>query len=136
MTVGGSRLQGPLELLDGLMEAGPKDLTIACNNAGSGRVGLAKLMDLGRVRKIICSFPRSSDPVVFESLYRAGKIKLLGVASAERSSAVPEVPTIAESGLPGFRSITWFALAGPPGLPAELAQKINRDIDEILRQRW
>lgn len=66
----------PNQLLDGLMELGVKDLTIACNNAGSGRVGLAKLMDLGQVRKIICSFPRSSDPVVFESLYRAGKIEL------------------------------------------------------------
>ena len=42
-------------------------------------------------------------------LYRAGKLKLLGVASAERSKDVPEIPTIAESGLPGFRSITWFA---------------------------
>ncbi len=66
----------PNQLLDGLIEAGPKDLVVACNNAGSGRVGLARLMDLGRVRKIICSFPRSSDPVVFESLYRAGKIEL------------------------------------------------------------
>ena len=66
----------PNQLLDGLIEAGQKDLVIACNNAGSGRVGLARLMDLGRVRKLICSFPRSSDPVVFESLYRAGKIEL------------------------------------------------------------
>lgn len=66
----------PNQLLDGLIEAGVKDLTVVANNAGSGRVGLARLMDLGRVRKIICSFPRSSDPVVFESLYRAGKIEL------------------------------------------------------------
>ena len=66
----------PNALIDGLIEQGAKDLTIACNNAGVGRVGLARLMDLGRVRKIICSFPRSSDPVVFETLYRAGKIEL------------------------------------------------------------
>ena len=66
----------PNALIDGLIEHGAKDLTIATNNAGVGRVGLARLMDLGRVRKIICSFPRSSDPVVFESLYRAGKIEL------------------------------------------------------------
>jgi 3-oxoadipate CoA-transferase alpha subunit len=66
----------PNQLLDGLMELGTKELTIVCNNAGSGRVGLAKLMDLGQVRKLVCSFPRSSDPVVFESLYRAGKIEL------------------------------------------------------------
>jgi len=67
-------------------------------------------------------------------LYRAGKLKLLGVASAERSKDVPEIPTIAESGIPGFRSITWFAIAAPPGTPAPLAQKINRDVDEILRK--
>ena len=65
-------------------------------------------------------------------LYRAGKLKILGVASAERSAAVPELPTIAEQGLPGFRSITWFAIAGPPGLPAALAEKINRDTDAVL----
>ena len=67
-------------------------------------------------------------------LYRAGKLKLLGVASDERVSTVPELPTIAESGLPGFRSITWFALAGPPGLAAALAEKINHDVAEILRR--
>ena len=67
-------------------------------------------------------------------LYRAGKLKLLGVASAERSKDVPEIPTVAEQGIPGFRSITWFAIAGPPGLPAPLADKINRDVAEILRK--
>ena len=66
----------PNALIDGLIEQGAKDLTVACNNAGVGRSGLARLMELGRVRKIICSFPRSSDPVVFEGLYRAGKIEL------------------------------------------------------------
>jgi tripartite-type tricarboxylate transporter receptor subunit TctC len=67
-------------------------------------------------------------------LYKSGKLKLLGVASDERASAIPEVPTIAESGIPGFRSITWFAIAGPPGLPAALADKINRDVAGILRK--
>ncbi len=67
-------------------------------------------------------------------LYRAGKLKLLGVASAERSKDVPEIPTIAESGIPGFRSITWFAMAAPPGTPAPLAEKINRDIADILQK--
>ena len=67
-------------------------------------------------------------------LFHAGKVKILGVASPERDSALPDVPTIAEQGLPGFRSITWFALAGPPGLPAALAEKINRDTDAILKK--
>jgi tripartite-type tricarboxylate transporter receptor subunit TctC len=67
-------------------------------------------------------------------LYRAGKLKLLGVASTERSKDVPEIPTIAESGIPGFRSITWFAMAAPPGTPAQLVEKINRDVAAILRK--
>ena len=66
----------PNALIDGLIEQGARELVVVANNAGVGRVGLARLMDLGRVRKIVCSFPRSSDPVVFESLYRAGKIEL------------------------------------------------------------
>jgi tripartite-type tricarboxylate transporter receptor subunit TctC len=67
-------------------------------------------------------------------LFRAGKVTILGVASPERDRAIPEVPTIAEQGLPGFRSITWFAIAAPPGLPAALADKINRDTDAILQK--
>jgi tripartite-type tricarboxylate transporter receptor subunit TctC len=47
---------------------------------------------------------------------------------------VKELPTIAESGFPGFRSITWFAMAGPPKMPAALAQRINRDVVEILKR--
>jgi 3-oxoadipate CoA-transferase, alpha subunit len=66
----------PNALIDGLIEQGAKELTVVANNAGVGRVGLARLMELGRVRKIICSYPRTSDPVVFEGLYRAGKIEL------------------------------------------------------------
>jgi tripartite-type tricarboxylate transporter receptor subunit TctC len=67
-------------------------------------------------------------------LSRSGKLKMLGVASAERESAIPDLPTIAEQGVPGFRSITWFAMVGPPGLPEALAEKINRDTDEILKK--
>ena len=75
--VGGFGAVGqPNALIDGLIEQGAKDLVIAANNAGVGHIGLARLMELGRVRKIVCSFPRSSDPVVFETLYRAGKIEL------------------------------------------------------------
>lgn len=66
----------PDELIEGLIEQGAKDLTVVANNAGAGRVGLARLMAEGRVRKIICSFPRSAGSVVFEDLYRAGKLEL------------------------------------------------------------
>jgi 3-oxoadipate CoA-transferase alpha subunit len=66
----------PDEMIEGLIEQGAKDLTVVANNAGAGKVGLAKLMEAGRVRKIICSFPRSAGSSVFEELYRAGKIEL------------------------------------------------------------
>lgn len=67
-------------------------------------------------------------------MFKAGKLTILGVASPERDGAIPDVPTVAEQGLPGFRSITWFGLAGPPGLPAALAEKINRDTDAVLKK--
>ncbi len=66
-------------------------------------------------------------------IYRGGQIKMLAVGSAKRISALPEVPTMEESGLPGFRSITWFALAAPPGTPPPLVAKINRDTVEVLK---
>jgi hypothetical protein len=66
----------PNALIDGLIEQGAKDLTVVANNSGVGHVGLARLLETGRVRKIVCSFPRTADPVVFEGLYRAGKIEL------------------------------------------------------------
>jgi tripartite-type tricarboxylate transporter receptor subunit TctC len=67
-------------------------------------------------------------------LHQADKIRIMSVAGTERATALPDVPTIAESGLPGFRSITWFAIVGPPGMPAALAGRINRDVVEILQR--
>jgi 3-oxoadipate CoA-transferase alpha subunit len=66
----------PVELIDALIAQGAGDLTIINNNAGNGDTGLAALLKTGRVRKIICSFPRQSDSYVFDALYRAGKIEL------------------------------------------------------------
>ena len=66
-------------------------------------------------------------------LYRDKQVKLLGVADLQRSSTVPEVPTISESGLSGYRSITWFGMVAPPGTPVALAERINRDTVEIMK---
>jgi 3-oxoadipate CoA-transferase, alpha subunit len=66
----------PNELIDGLIAQGAKDLTIVANNAGNAEFGLAALLKAGRVRKVICSFPRQADSHVFDALYRAGKIEL------------------------------------------------------------
>jgi len=75
--VGGFGLAGmPFDLIDALIRQGAKDLTIVSNNAGNGDVGLAALLAAGRVRKVLCSFPRQADSWVFDGLYRAGKIDL------------------------------------------------------------
>ena len=66
----------PAELIDALIAQGAKGLVIVNNNAGNGETGLAALLKAGRVRKIICSFPRQADSHVFDALYRAGKIEL------------------------------------------------------------
>jgi len=68
-------------------------------------------------------------------LFQADKVKILAVAGSERSAALPEIPTVQESGLPGFRSITWFGLVAPPETPPALAARINRDVVEILKRR-
>ena len=92
----------PDALIEGLIEQGAKDLVAVLNNAGTGRVGVARLMELGRVRKIICSFPRSQGSVVFEELYREGRIELEIVPQgtlAERMRA-------AAAGIPAFYTAT------------------------------
>lgn len=75
--IGGFGLAGqPLALIDALLEQGASDLTIVSNNAGNADFGIARLLANGRVRKVVCSFPRQSDSYVFDELYRAGKVEL------------------------------------------------------------
>ncbi|GHI95063.1 MULTISPECIES: 3-oxoacid CoA-transferase subunit A [Streptomyces] len=75
--VGGFGMAGmPVALIDALIRQGAKDLTVVSNNAGNGDTGLAALLAEGRVRKVICSFPRQTDSHVFDGLYRAGRIEL------------------------------------------------------------
>ena len=66
----------PEELIDALIAQGAKDLTIVNNNAGNAEFGVAALLKAGRVRRIVCSYPRTADSYVFDALYRAGKIEL------------------------------------------------------------
>lgn len=76
MIGGFGRAGQPVELIDALIAQGADDLTIVNNNAGNGDTGLAALLATGRVRKIICSFPRQHDSWVFDELYRDGRIEL------------------------------------------------------------
>jgi 3-oxoadipate CoA-transferase alpha subunit len=112
--IGGFGTAGiPSELIDGLIEQGARDLTIVNNNAGNGETGLAALLKAGRVRKIICSFPRQADSQVFDGLYRSGKLQLELVPQgnlAERLRA-------AGAGIGGFFT--------PTGFGTELAKKAD-----------
>lgn len=88
----------PIELIHALIDQGAKNLTVVSNNAGSGNVGLAALIENKRVKKIICSFPRTVISVVFPELYRNGEIELELVPQgtlAERIRA-------AGAGIPAF----------------------------------
>jgi tripartite-type tricarboxylate transporter receptor subunit TctC len=68
-------------------------------------------------------------------LHRSGKVRIVGVGGSERVGNLPDVPTISEAGLRGFRSVTWFAMVAPPNMPDALADRINRDVVEILRRK-
>ncbi len=111
----------PNALIDALIDQGAKDLTVVSNNAGTGRQGLARLLALGRVRRIVCSYPRSSGSVVFEELYRDGRIELEIVPQgtmAERMRA-------AGAGIPAFYT--------PTAAGTKLAEgKETREIDGRL----
>ncbi len=75
--IGGFGTAGiPNELIDGLIDTGVRDLTVVNNNAGNGDQGLAALLKAGRVRKVICSFPRQTDSHVFDALFRSGQLEL------------------------------------------------------------
>ena len=75
--VGGFGMAGmPVDLIDALIRQGATDLTVVSNNAGNGDTGLAALLATGRVRKVVCSFPRQADSWVFDGLYLAGRIEL------------------------------------------------------------
>ncbi|GAB6898909.1 3-oxoacid CoA-transferase subunit A [Kineosporia succinea] len=117
--VGGFGSAGqPVELIDALRRQGARDLTVVSNNAGNGDFGLAALLAAGRVRKVVCSFPRQSDSWVFDDLYRAGRIELEVVPQgnlAERMRA-------AGAGIGAFFS--------PTGVGTPLAEgKEERTID-------
>src|SRR5262249_58723171 len=75
--VGGSGGSGvPEELIDALIAQGAKDLTVVNNNAGNGEVGIAALFKAGRIRKLVCSYPRQIDSHHFQEAFRAGKVGL------------------------------------------------------------
>ena len=108
----------PHELIDGLMAHGAKNLVVVNNNAGNGDTGLAALIAAGRVRKIICSFPRQSDSHHFDAAYHAGKIELELVPQGNLAERI----RAAGAGIGGFFT--------PTGYGTDLAKgKETREID-------
>jgi 3-oxoadipate CoA-transferase alpha subunit len=94
----------PAELIDGLIAQGARDLTIVNNNAGNGDTGLAALLKAGRVRKIVCSFPRQVDSHVFDGLYRSGKLELELVPQGNLAERI----RAAGAGIGGFFTPTGY----------------------------
>lgn len=118
MIGGFGRAGQPVELIDALIEQGASDLTIVCNNAGNGDVGLAALLAKRRVKKIICSFPRQADSWVFDGLYREGAIELELVPQGNLAERI----RAAGAGIGGFFT--------PSGVGTEIAEgKETREID-------
>ena len=131
-------------------KANPDKLTFATQGPGStAHLSAAQLEGLAGIKMVAVPY-RGAQPALndilggttdmfFDTLatsvplHRGGKLKILAVADLQRAKAAPELPTFSEAGVPGFRSITWFGLVAPPGTPAALAQRINRDTVEILR---
>jgi 3-oxoadipate CoA-transferase, alpha subunit len=122
--IGGFGTAGiPAELIDGLIEQGAKNLTIVNNNAGNGETGLAALLKAGRVRKVICSFPRQVDSQVFDGLYRSGKLELELVPQGNLAERI----RAAGAGIGAFFTPTGYGteLAKNPDGSAKETREIN-----------
>ncbi len=103
--IGGFGTAGqPNELINALIAQGARELTLVCNNAGNGDAGLAALLAAGRVRKIICSFPRQADSWHFDRLYREGKLELELVPQGNLAERI----RAAGAGIGGFFTATGY----------------------------
>ncbi len=128
--VSGFGLAGqPIELLDALCAQGAKELTVVCNNSGSGDAGLARLIRLGRVKRLIASYPRGADCGAFEQAYAQGEIAF---------ECVPQ-GTLAErlraggSGLGGFFTPTAYGTQLAEGKETRVIDGIGYVFEKPLR---
>src|SRR5262249_59236018 len=76
----------------------------------------------------------SSIPTILPHV-RAGRVRALGVGNAQRLPSLPEFPTIAEAGLPGYESYAWGGMIGPANMPRDIVNRLNREIVETLKQK-
>ena len=117
----------PIELIHALIDQGARDLTVINNNAGNGHVGIAALIEQGRVAKMICSFPRSADPRVFTERYLASKIELELVPQGTLAERI----RVGGAGIPAFYTPTSFGTELAEGKP--VAEFEGR---KYVMERW
>jgi tripartite-type tricarboxylate transporter receptor subunit TctC len=71
-------------------------------------------------------------PTILVEQVKSGKVRILAVSTGTRSPALPDIPTIAEAGFPGFDVAGWVGLVGPAGLPESVARRLNSEVAEVL----
>jgi tripartite-type tricarboxylate transporter receptor subunit TctC len=124
MTYGTSGIGGAGHLAGELFQSMTKTDMVHVPYKGGGPA-MVELLG-GQVPLLFASMPTAVPHI------KSGKIKVLGVTSATRSSALPQAPTIAEQGLSGFEAAIWWGLLGPAGMPADIVQKLNAAMNAAL----
>ena len=131
-------------------KASPKTITSASAGPGSsGTLAADNFEKLAGIQLVTVPYrglgPAQNDLVagqvdlMFDTLttslpmHRAGTAKIIGVGTEKRVGVLPDAATIAEAGLPGFKSLTWFGLVAPPGTPEGLADRLNKDVVAIIK---
>jgi tripartite-type tricarboxylate transporter receptor subunit TctC len=139
-----------IEQLIALARAKPNTITFASAGAGgSGTLSEDNFARMAGIKLVIVPYrglgPAQNDLIagqvdtMFDTLttslpmHRAGIVRIIGVGSEHRAQALPDVETIAEAGLPGFRSLTWFGLVAPPGTSEALADRLNKDVVAVIK---
>jgi tripartite-type tricarboxylate transporter receptor subunit TctC len=132
-----------------LARASPGKVTAATPGVGSvGHLSTVQLEMLAGIRTVHIPYrglgPATNDlvaghvdmmfdtPTTALQLHRDGKLKIVATGTSERVRDLPDIPTVAEAGVAGYRSMTWYALVAPPQTPAALADRINRDVVDIF----
>lgn len=117
----------PIELIHALIDTGVKGLTVINNNAGNGHVGIAAMIEQGMVEKMICSFPRSADPVAFTDAYSAGRIALEVVPQGNLAERI----RAGGAGIPAFFTPAGYGTDLAKGKPTE-----EFDGKMYVRENW
>jgi tripartite-type tricarboxylate transporter receptor subunit TctC len=146
-----NNLANSVQELISIAKASPGKLTFASQGVGSTSFLTSKFFETRAGIKMVHVPYRGAGPalndiiaghvdMMFDNivtslpLQKAGTAKILAIADLERSSAMPDTPTLAEAGLPAFKSVAFFGCAAPPGTPPAVAEKISKDFAEVLRR--